>query len=48
MIGGLITPIIRFVGIAPNLDDRVPDSEQLNLVAFEQIKFCKLQARHVR
>ena len=35
VIGGLITPIARFVGIDPNLDDRVAGSKRLNLAAFE-------------
>ena len=35
VIGGLITPIARLVGVKPNPDDRVISSERLNLVAFE-------------
>ena len=35
VIGGLITPIARLVGVEPNPDDRVVGSEWLNLAAFE-------------
>jgi len=41
---GLVTPIARSVRIELNLDDRVPDSERLNLAAFKQIKFCEVEA----
>ena len=40
IIGGLITPIVRLVGIEPNLDNRVLGYERLTLTAFEQMKFC--------
>ena len=45
--GGLITPIARYVGVEPNLDDRVPGSEQLNLTAFEQMKFYKVEVGRI-
>ena len=44
MIGGLIDPIARSIGIEPNPDDRVPSSDWLNLAGFEQMKFCKVEA----
>ena len=47
MIGGLITPIARSVGINPSPNDRVLGSEQLNLATFEQMKFYKIEVGHV-
>jgi len=44
VIGGLITPIARSRGIELNPDGRVPDFEWLNLAAFKQVKFCKVEA----
>jgi len=48
VIGGLITPIARFVRILLNLDDRVFGSKWLNLVAFEQMMFSNVEVRHFR
>ena len=42
VIGGLITSVVKIVGVEPNPDDRVAGSEQLNLAAFEQMKFCRV------
>jgi len=42
VIGGLITPIARLVGVKSSTDDRVAGSERLNLAAFEQMKFARL------
>jgi len=47
VIGGLITPIARSVRIKLNPDDRVPSFERLNIAAFEQMEFCKIEAEHV-
>jgi len=43
VIGVLITPIARSVGIEPNSDDKVFGSERLALVAFKQMKFCTVK-----
>jgi len=47
MIGGLITPITRYVGIELNPDDKVPGSKRPNFAAFEQMKFYKVEAEHI-
>jgi len=39
MIGGLITPTSRSVGIEPNTDDRMSRSKRLKLAVFELMKF---------
>ena len=44
VIVGLITPIARSIGIEPNPNDRVPSSERLKLIIFEQMKFCNVEA----
>jgi len=46
-LGGLITAIAKSVRIELNPDYVIPGSEQLNLAAFEQEKFCKVGARRV-
>ena len=47
VIRGLITPIASLLGVEPNHDDRVADSEWLNLAAFKQIKFCRADVRRI-
>ena len=47
VIGGLVTPIERSVGIDPNPNNRIPGSGLLNLAAFEQMKFRKVEAGQV-
>ena len=47
VIRGLITPITRLVAAESNLDDRVIGSKVLNLAAFEQIKFCKVDGGRI-
>jgi len=47
VIGGLITPIARLVGVEPNPDNAVIGSEQLTLVTFEQMKFCKVDGGRI-
>jgi len=47
VIGGLITPIARLVGVELNPDDRVVGLEWLNLAAFEQMKFCKVDGGRI-
>ena len=43
MIQGLITPIARLIAILLNPNDRVPGFKWLNLAAFEQMYFCKVE-----
>ena len=45
VIGGLITPIATLVSVESNPNDRVLGSEQLNMVAFEQLKLYKVDGR---
>ena len=40
VIGEIITSITRFLGMEPNLDDRVSGSERLDKAAFELMGFC--------
>jgi len=47
MIGGFITPIARSVDMDLNPDNRVPSFERLNLAAFEQMNFYKVEAGRV-
>ena len=47
VIGGLITPIHRLVEIELNPNDRFLSFEWLNLTPFEQMKFCKVEARRI-
>ena len=44
VIGGIITTIARFLGVKPNLEDRVSGSEQLDQAVFEIMNFCKAKA----
>jgi len=43
-ISGIITTIARFLGVEPNLEDRVSGSERLAQAAFEIMNFCKVEA----
>ena len=43
VIGGLITPIARSIGIEPNPDYNVSGSEKMALRAFDQMKFCVME-----
>ena len=43
----LLLPIAVLVGVQPNPDDRVVGLEKLNSAAFEQMKFYKLDSRHI-
>jgi len=47
VIGGLITSIARLVGVELNPDDRVVGLEWLNLAAFEQMKFYKVDGGRI-
>jgi len=47
VIGGIVTTIVRFLGIEPKPEDRVFGSEQLDQAAFEIMNFCKVEARHL-
>ena len=42
-IVGIITLIVRFLGIEPNLDDGVSGSERLDKPTFELMVFCRLE-----
>jgi len=44
VIGGIITPIARFLGVEPNPDDQVSGFEQLDKVVFELMSFFKVEA----
>ena len=44
VIDGIITTIARFLVIEPNPKDRVFVFERLDQVAFELMKFCKVEA----
>ena len=44
VIGGIVTTIVRFLGVEPNTKDRVSGSEHLDQAAFEIINFCKVEA----
>jgi len=44
VIGGIVTTIARFLGVEPNLKDRVFRFEYLDQAAFEIINFCKVEA----
>ena len=46
-IKGIITSIARFLGVEPNLNDRVFGSKSLHKVAFELMSFCLVKARHL-
>jgi len=48
VIEGIVTTIARFLGNVPNSEDRVSESERLDQAAFEIMKFCKVEARHLR
>jgi len=41
VIGGIVTNIVKFLGIEPNSKDRVSGSEQLYQAAFEITNFVK-------
>jgi len=47
VIRALINSIARLVGVEPNTDDRVAGSERLNMGAFEQMKFFKIDGGHI-
>ena len=47
IIGGLITSIAGLVGVELNPDDRVAGLEWLNLAAFKQMKFYKVDGGHI-
>ena len=47
VIEGLITLIARLVGVEPNPDDKAAGSKRLNLAAFEQMKFCKVDGGRI-
>ena len=47
VIRDLNTSIAKFVGAQSILNDRLEGSERFNLVAFEQIKFCKVDGRRI-
>jgi len=47
VVGGLITPIARSVGIKPNHDDKMLSSERLALTTFEQMKFCAIEGGRI-
>jgi len=47
VIGGIMTTMARFLGIEPNLEDRVSGYNQLDQVAFEIMNFCKVKARRL-
>ena len=44
VIGGITTTIARFLGVEPNLDNRVSRSEQLDQAAFEIMNLFKVEA----
>ena len=46
VISGIITTIARFLGVEPNLEDRVYGSEQLDQATFKIMNFCKVEAGH--
>jgi len=41
-LGASLPPIAKLLRLEPNPDNGVTNSERLNLAAFEQIKFCKV------
>ena len=47
VIGGIVTTITRFLGIEPNNDDRVSESEWLDQAAFKIMNFCKVKAKRL-
>ena len=47
VLGGFIIPIVRPVRIELNPNDRLPGSKWLNLAAFEQMKFFKVEVGRI-
>jgi len=44
VIGEIITTVARFLGVKPNPEDRVSESERLDQAIFEIMNFCKVKA----
>ena len=42
--GSIVTTIARFLGVEPNLEDRVFRSKRLDQASFEIMNFCKIEA----
>jgi len=46
-IGGIMTIIDRFLGIEPDLEEKISRSKQLDQATFEIMNFCKVGAGHL-